>query len=204
MRDVARVFTEVRRDVVRREILTTAEQLVARHGIASTSMGQVAEAVGIGRQAMYHYFPSKGDLVAATIRNAVDRYESFSVIPRDAPLPEQLAYLVTRLVHNIAGRDNSPLRFFFTVLLEQLDEPVDRQPVRSIIDAYTRRVSELIELNKERGQVRPDIDHVEAARRLTSNILGLQWMWLLHAGEIDLEAMAAHIEQEFLTSLALR
>lgn len=191
-------FTEARREIVRSEIIATAERVFTRHGVAATSMGQIAEAVGIGRPALYHYFPSKDDLVAATIRAAVERYESFGAVPQDSSFEAATSYFITALVHNIAGSDGAPLRFFFTVLLEQFDDPVELQPVRTIIDSYRSMVADLVRHGQKQGEVPDDVDHSAIADRLTAQILGIEWMWLLYQGQVDLEAIARDAEQEFL------
>lgn len=198
---MAGTFTEARREVVRAEIIATAQRVFTRRGVRATSMGQIAEAVGVGRPALYHYFPSKDELVAATIRAAVDRYESYGAIPDDVSFTEAVKYFISRLVHNFVGVDATPLRFFFTVLLEQFDDPRDQQPVRTIIESYRQSIDELLLLGRSRGEVRPDLDHKLAADQLTSQILGIEWMWLLNQGDVDLEAIAERTEQGFLAAV---
>ena len=198
---MAGTFTEARREVVRAEIIATAQRVFTAHGVRATSMGQIAEAVGLGRPALYHYFPSKDDLVAATIRAAVDRYESYGAVPADVPFPEAVKYFISRLVHNIAGIDGAPLRFFFTVLLEQFDDPHDQQPVRTIIESYRRSIHDLLLLGQAAGEVRADLDHKLATDGLTAQILGIEWMWLLNQGDVDLEAIAERTERDFLASV---
>lgn len=193
-------FTEARRETVRTEVIATAERVFTRHGVAATSMGQIAEAVGIGRPALYHYFPSKDDLVAATIKTAVDRYESFGSVPEDTSFEEATKYFITALVHNIAGNDGSPLRFFFTVLLEQFDNPAENQPVRAIIESYREMVADLVRRGQKQGDVPDDVDHSSIADRLTSQILGIEWMWLLYQGQVDLDSIADQAEKEFLNA----
>ena len=201
---MAGAFTEARREVVRTEIIATAQRVFTRSGVRATSMGQIAEAVGLGRPALYHYFPSKDELVAATIRTAVDHYESYGAVPDDVPFPEAIRYFISRLVHNIVKIDGTPLRFFFTVLLEQFDDHRDQQPIRTIIESYRRSIDELLRAGKARGEVRPDLDHKLAADQLTAQILGIEWMWLLNQGEVDLEAIAERTEQDFLASVLTR
>jgi AcrR family transcriptional regulator len=200
---VAGTFTEARREVVRAEIIATAQRVFTKSGVRATSMGQIAEAVGLGRPALYHYFPSKDDLVAATIRVAVERYESYGALPDDLRFSEAVKYFISRLLDNIAGIDGAPLRFFFTVLLEQFDDPHDQQTVRAIIDSYRRSVDDLLRLGTQRGEVRPDLDHQLAADHLTAQILGMQWIWLLNEGSVDLHAIAERTESDFLARVAI-
>ncbi len=51
------------RDQKRTAILKAAAQTFAREGIARASMGQIAEACGISKANIYHYYASKNDLV---------------------------------------------------------------------------------------------------------------------------------------------
>ena len=201
---MAGTFTQARRDVVRAEIISVAEAAFTRRGVAATSMAQIAEAVGIGRPALYYYFPSKDDLVVATIQAAVERYESFGSVPQDATFGQAVKYFFTKLIHNIAVVDEAPLRFFYTVLLEQFDDAAERQPVRAIIESYRQQVEQLVRLGQQHGEVAPDVDAALVADELTAQILGMQWMWLLYPGRVDLEAMAAQLERQLLDAVAQR
>lgn len=200
---MAGAFTEARRGVVRSEIIAVAEGVFTRRGVGATSMAQIAEAVGIGRPALYYYFPSKDELVAATIKAAVERYEPpFGSEPEDASFGEAVKYFITKLIHNIALIDEAPLRFFYTVLLEQFDDDVDQQPVRAIIDSYRQQVAQLVRLGQQHGEVASHVDAALVADELTAQILGMQWMWLLYPGRVDLEAIAAQLERQFLDAVA--
>jgi AcrR family transcriptional regulator len=48
---------ETHRAAVREATLDTTAALVARHGLRSVTMSQIAEATGIGRATLYKYFP---------------------------------------------------------------------------------------------------------------------------------------------------
>jgi AcrR family transcriptional regulator len=53
-----------RRDV-RAAVEDTAATLVAKHGLLSVTMGQIAEAAGIGRATLYKYFSGVEEILAA-------------------------------------------------------------------------------------------------------------------------------------------
>jgi hypothetical protein len=75
--------------------------------------------------------------------------------------------------------------------------------VRAIIDSYRRSVDDLLRLGTQRGEVRPDLDHQLAADHLTAQILGMQWIWLLNEGSVDLHAIAQRTESDFLARVAI-
>lgn len=68
---------------VREHILDVALQLMSEHGSAAVSMRQLAQACGVQVAAIYHYFPSKEDLLAKVVEER--RYTS-----RSFDLPEGL------------------------------------------------------------------------------------------------------------------
>ena len=56
---------EVHRSAVRDATLDTAATLVARHGLRSVTMSQIALEAGIGRATLYKYFPDVESILAA-------------------------------------------------------------------------------------------------------------------------------------------
>jgi AcrR family transcriptional regulator len=55
----------------REEVLDAAGELFTTRGYAATSTRQVAEAVGIRQASLYHYFPTKDDILAALLSATV-------------------------------------------------------------------------------------------------------------------------------------
>lgn len=66
-RTASDVHLPVRAEPVSRrgEILSAAIPLFAQHGFRSVSMGQIANAVGLGSSAIYRHYPAKVDILAA-------------------------------------------------------------------------------------------------------------------------------------------
>jgi AcrR family transcriptional regulator len=74
---VPRLWTETiaaHRDAVRDATLDTAAALVARHGLASVTMSQIAKETGIGRATLYKYFPDVESILAAWHKRQIDRH----------------------------------------------------------------------------------------------------------------------------------
>ncbi|MFG2479781.1 TetR/AcrR family transcriptional regulator [Streptomyces fagopyri] len=59
-----------RRATAVQEILDAAERNIAEHGPAALSLRAIARSLGMTVQALYHYFPSRDDLVTALIAKA--------------------------------------------------------------------------------------------------------------------------------------
>jgi AcrR family transcriptional regulator len=60
-------------DRTRRRVLDEAARLFAREGIAATSMGDVASAVGMKAGSLYFHFPSKDALVREVLREGIEQ-----------------------------------------------------------------------------------------------------------------------------------
>jgi AcrR family transcriptional regulator len=67
------------RDAKRDELLDAAETLMLRSGYHATSMAAIARRAGVANNALYWYFPSKDDLLAAILRRRQER--AFAEIP---------------------------------------------------------------------------------------------------------------------------
>lgn len=78
--------TTTARANVREHVLDVALQLMSEHGSASVSMRQLAQACGVQVAAIYHYFPSKDDLLTKLVEER--RYSS-----RGFDLPDDMTDL---------------------------------------------------------------------------------------------------------------
>lgn len=67
MTAVADGAPQVDRSPQRTRIVDTALELMARQGASTTTMRQLAAACGVNVATLYHYFPSKSDLLRAVI-----------------------------------------------------------------------------------------------------------------------------------------
>ena len=77
----------------RERILDAALGLMADQGASGTSMRQLAAACGVNVATLYHYFPSKADLLRSVIEE-----RQYHVLLRQAPIPDMAAPPRERLV----------------------------------------------------------------------------------------------------------
>jgi AcrR family transcriptional regulator len=79
-------------DERRRQLLDLGAELFTRHGYEGLSMARIAEAAGISKALLYHYFPSKQAYFAATLEQAAaELAETTRPDPSLEPV-EQLSY----------------------------------------------------------------------------------------------------------------
>lgn len=68
-----------------------AFQLFEEHGFDETTMGQIAEAVGVGRRTLFRYFPSKNDIPWGQFDESLTHLgEQLAAVPADVPLPDAI------------------------------------------------------------------------------------------------------------------
>jgi AcrR family transcriptional regulator len=84
-------YTRLQVDERRRQLIDAGAQLFAEHAYEEISMRQIADAAGVSKPLLYHYFPSKIDLFKAAIaEKAVELQQLIEPSGAGAPL-EQLA-----------------------------------------------------------------------------------------------------------------
>lgn len=89
--------THLDRDLKRKQILDAAEKLLLLGGYEATAMAEVARRAGVANNAVYWYFPSKDDLLAAVLARRQER--ALENLPaRETLTPdEQVLAMLTQL-----------------------------------------------------------------------------------------------------------
>lgn len=139
----------------RTRILDTALALMSEHGSADTSMRALASACGLNVATLYHYFPSKADL----LRSVIEERGYFRLLATDQPAAERDRPLGPRLTAFLADlsasarAEEAPVRLLLgeglrqdataaaTVdeLLAALDEAIARWLEEGFADLATER-----------------------------------------------------------------
>jgi len=86
----------------REHILDTALRLMSEHGAGSTSMRQLAKACGLNVAAIYHYFPSKADIIRSVIEERQYGLQLSELPVTDVGLPPR-ELLIELIVEMWAG-----------------------------------------------------------------------------------------------------
>lgn len=126
----------------REAILDTAARLFAGSGFAGTSVSELAAACAMSKSLIYHYHPSKEDVLHAVMASHVDQLgEDVAVVMAlDAAPPAKLDRLIHRFMdHYVGAADRQK------VLLNELDSlPGARRA--AIVDKQRKVVAALQEL----------------------------------------------------------
>jgi AcrR family transcriptional regulator len=186
-------------DDQREAILARAAELFAQRGYASTSMNQVAQACGLSKPTLYHYFRDKYQLLLEIADGHVSRLDATitetAESHRGSPPADQLGAMIHRIVREYAGAQNA-----HRVLTEDVRylEPADRKRVldkeRRVVAAFADAV----------GRVRPDARQAEIDKPLTMLLFGMvNWMFTWHRadGALTHEALAPIVADLFTAGI---
>jgi AcrR family transcriptional regulator len=95
---------EEHKEMTRGEILDAAQELFQSAGYQETSLGDVANKVGIGRTTFYEYFTDKEDLLCSLVEATLPQIieDIIAAVSRNVSPAEQLSDLATRMVEFVA------------------------------------------------------------------------------------------------------
>jgi AcrR family transcriptional regulator len=114
------------------EILRAAARLFNRKGIKSTSLSEIAEAVGLVTNSVTYYYRRKDDLAAACFMRSLDIYNALVDRAERQPTSE--------------GKVSALIRSFFALLAEVAEgsqpEPVAFLEARSLVGAQREEVTQ--------------------------------------------------------------
>ena len=145
-RNESRGGTNPRKELVREQLMDIAAQLFDSKGYAQTSINDIAQAIGLGRSAVYHYFRNKEEILAALVEaEALTPSHQLQEL-NDEPGLTPGERLRRAIVDGIKRRLAPGSRFIAISRLEAQipDElgPLYNQGRRDIYDFYVRCISE--------------------------------------------------------------
>jgi TetR/AcrR family transcriptional regulator, cholesterol catabolism regulator len=159
----------------RAELTRQAARLFAERGYHGTSIGDLAEAMGVQKGSLYAHIASKQDLLYGTMREGADAFHGgLDAIPEQLPATEKI-----RLA----------LRSHLRVVAEQLDvatvftrewrylEGERREEILAERRRYEERFRALFREGREHGELRTDLDE-SAAALLVLSALNWAYTWL--------------------------
>ena len=178
-------------------ILAHAAALFAQRGYPGTSMNQVAEACGLSKATLYHYYRDKYALLVSIAEGHVDKLRALvdEVLAQGLAPEPRLHTLIRRIVEEYAGARDA-----HRVLTEDVRflEPADRDRIlgheRAVVAGFALAVAEL----------RPELAQAALATPMTMLLFGMvNWMftWLRPDGAVDHHALAPMVADLFMGGL---
>lgn len=176
-------------------LLLTAAHVFATTGMEKASMSQIASEAGVSKSLLYHYYPSKGELIFAIIMSHLSELDTQLEHADDASLPltQRLEKLVATVLQVYRGADDH-----HKVQLNAapaLSEEQSRE-ITWVERRIVRRFSGII------AEMHPELDRPDRPllMPITMSLFGmLNWayMWFRDGGKITREDYA-HIATTIL------
>jgi AcrR family transcriptional regulator len=170
-------LSEARRAERRRHILTSARGCFSRNGFHATSMDDIIAATGMSSSAVYRYFRSKDELVAAAADEAhVLVRDLFDKLLEQRPAPSP-AEVITGMVEAARSPTSHPdydlTRIVIQTWGEALRNPSLEERTRSFYLSMHGQLVELCRRWRAEGRVSAEADDRAIATVLVSLMPGL-------------------------------
>ncbi|ASN52842.1 TetR/AcrR family transcriptional regulator [Sinomonas sp. R1AF57] len=167
-------------------VLNVAVEVFNRHGYDATSMGILAENLGISKSAIYHHVPSKEDLLSLALEEALGGLESVWASPeaQSGTAEHRLEFVVRSTVRVLT--EKLP---FVTLLLRLRGNTETERAALERRRSFDRKVAELIGAAREEGTLRKDIDPRTVSRLLFGTINSIV-EWYRPGGSLTPERLA--------------
>ncbi len=189
-----------RRALVEEQVRQKAAAVFAANGYANTSLGDIADALGTGRTALYHYYANKDDLFIALMRESAQQahqvLREWLAFDENRSPAERLREAV-RALAIFAMRRPQQVRLLDTVTGIP---PHAAAEARRRNRAFFRDLQALIRQGIEAGELRT-VDEGVAAHTIVGSTRSLAW-WFEADGPRSPEFIAAQLADTSVAGLA--
>jgi len=167
-------------------ILTVAVEVFNRHGYEATSMGVLAENLGITKSAIYHHVPSKEYLLELALEQALGALEAILADERaaDGAADARLEFVLRSAVAVLT--DRLP---FVTLLLRLRGNTEIERTALERRRAFDHAVAALVDQARTDGTLRSDID-ARTTTRLLFGMINSIVEWFNPTGPLTAEKLA--------------
>jgi len=177
------------------QIYRVAAQMICERGYDATSMSDIAEAVGITKAGVYHFIPSKKELLFAIMSYGMDTLEATVVKPAGdiADAEQRLRFIITSHSMLIARSSNDEGHDPVTILVEEELglSPAHRRKIKQRKRVYLDVVRGTLEQLQAEGKLK-DVNVTAAAFSLLGMIMWLA-RWFRPDGQLSREQVAEEI-----------
>ena len=166
-------------------------------GYDATSLGVIAERLGLSKSAIYHHFASKEQMLEVALAQALDALEAVFAAPEatSGPVVDRIRYVVRGAVLVLCER-----KPFVTLLLRlRGNTPIELEAMRRRRE-IDRKLRLLFEASRDEGTLRPDMDP-RIAERLTFGMVNSIAEWYRPGGSITPEQLADSVLELVRTGL---
>jgi TetR/AcrR family transcriptional regulator, cholesterol catabolism regulator len=166
----------------RDEVTRTAARLFAERGFHGTSMGDLADALGMQKGSLYSHTGSKQQLLFETMQEGAQAFHAaLDEVPEDAPAVERIRLALRGHLRVVA--EQLDVATVFTREWRYLDEEY-RAEIVAERRRYEERFRTLFREGVETGELRSDLDASTAALLVLSAV-NWAYTWLAPGRDTD-------------------
>jgi AcrR family transcriptional regulator len=166
----------------RDDLARTAALLFAERGFHGTSMGDLAEAMGIQKASLYSLTTSKQELLYRAMRDGAEAFHAgLDAVPDELPAIERIGLALQSHLGVVA--DQLAVATVFTREWRYLDDE-RRAEILAERRRYEERIRALFREGVEAGELRSDLD-VGAAALLVVSAANWAYTWLTPGRDTD-------------------
>jgi AcrR family transcriptional regulator len=152
----------------RGEIRSAARRVFSRRGIAGTGLTHVAEAAGMGRSSLYHYYPDKASLMRDLLREVMSEEEAFfAAAVQSEGTPLERAERLAGILAGMFEQWTAVGRMLFDLRLRET------RGFRPFFRRIRNHVASLIAEGQRLGEMDPRLDPSLGAATLIGTVDGL-------------------------------
>ena len=185
-------------NTTREKILDTAFEEVYKRGYSGASINKILEEAGVPKGSLYHFFPSKKELVLAVIKERIipkiDRFFDFTIHPEENTIETLERVFQKMTIHEFLIKNGCPLHKLIVEIA-----PLDKTFENILNDQFQKIVTDLSRLLKqgiEKEELKP-FDTSSMARFLVTSTWG---ELSLPPSQSSVESFKKHV-QHLLTIL---
>jgi AcrR family transcriptional regulator len=165
----------------RREILDAAEICFRRRGFHQATMQEICAEARISPGALYRYFDSKADIIAAIAEEKRRESEAtFKLARRQGGIVEALTAVLERFLIKIVSEEHGPI--FADVLGEAARDPLLAKRLADIDAESLHKLAEAIAEAQARGEIDPKLNARDVAETFAGAIEGMAMRCALRRG----------------------
>jgi TetR/AcrR family transcriptional regulator, cholesterol catabolism regulator len=164
------------------ELARTAARLFAEKGYHGTSIGDLAEAMGVQKGSLYAHIDSKQDLLYEATREGAQAFHSaLDAVPEDAPVTERIRLALQGHLRVVAEQVDVA-----TVFTREWRYLEGERALEFLAERrrYEERIRALFREGRETGALRSDLDD-GAAALLVLSAANWAYTWLPPGADTD-------------------
>jgi AcrR family transcriptional regulator len=173
-------------DARRQQILEGARRSFLRNGFHATSMQDILREANLSAGAVYRYFPSKNDLMAAIAADAIGKIQAAftPILEADPPPPLDVAFSELGRTIQRMDEEDGVARMAVQLWGEAVRSPELAERLRELILAIRGLAVRLVRTYQARGEISSDIP----AERIAPVLIGIMPGFMLQHvlfGDVD-------------------